>query len=132
MATTNSTDALLWTLTIAYGFDISIMYVGPHFSVVARHTASKLNHAVGTGDTVQVAVQDCLNTVQLLETLRKRLGDGLCSTLRGGVFTCDNKIDHNNPSPNACSICLACQKSELKIESKNESAEAARIERDYK
>lgn len=138
------TDALILTLTVAYGYELKIDFVGgTHFSVWAIQNPNDVTpgqeqrKVVGIGSTSEQALQDCLNGLKLAEELDERIKQCLCGRRVNGKFTCNKSIapmpaQNSTNSSYWCSICTDCQKAEMEQEARSDCAAAARVERDYR
>jgi hypothetical protein len=130
----NKTEALLQGLICLYDCTVEILFVGTHYAIRGKQANRTV---VGIGATIEEAAQDCHKAFQVAEEIDRRIKNCLCCTSRDGKFTC-NKTIEARPEANAtnssywCAICPSCQKAEMEIEARCESAEAARIERDYR
>jgi len=129
----NKTEALLQGLICLYDCSVEILYMGTHYAVRGKQAHRTV---VGIGASIDEAAKDCLVAFRVAEEIDRRIQACLCCTSRDGKFTCNKAI---TPRPDAsatnsshwCAICEDCQKAEMDCYARAESAEAARIERDY-
>lgn len=130
----NKTEAALQGLICLYDCTVEILFMGTHYAVRGKQENRTV---VGIGDTIEAAAKDCQKSFQVAEEIDRRIKACLCCTSRDGKFTCNKAI---TPAPDAnatnsshwCAICEDCQKAEMEGYARSESAEAARIERDYR
>lgn len=132
-----TTEQILQFLTRANAMEVSISHNGTFFAVKATEIDNPQRTIVGIGESLQAASQDCWDALRVAEEIDRRIKACLCCRSFDGKFTCNKAIE---PQPGAdatnsshwCSICTDCQKAEMDGYARSESAEAARIERDYR
>ena len=130
----NKTESNLQALICLYDCTVEILFMGTHYAVRGKQEKRTV---VGIGATIEEAAKDCYKSFQVAEEIDRRIAACLCCTSRDGKFTC-NKAIEPQPGANAtnsshwCAICTDCQKAEMDSYARSESAEAARIERDYR